>query len=84
MPRCPGCGWIPTKDARWQCHKCDAIFNTFETGAICPDCGIIFKKTQCILCGGCFPYDDWFEDGDFIQVPIKEKDIKDLTIQNDQ
>ncbi|TFF86212.1 MAG: hypothetical protein EU551_02075 [Promethearchaeota archaeon] len=79
MPRCPGCGWIPTKEARWECHKCHAIFNTFETGAICPGCSVVFKKTQCLSCRGCYPYEDWFEDGDFLEVSEKQKD-EDITI----
>ncbi|MHA1230528.1 MAG: hypothetical protein ACTSRP_12690 [Candidatus Helarchaeota archaeon] len=80
MPRCPSCGWTPNKSAKWQCNKCNTIFNTFETGGICPQCGEFFKKTQCLFCGACYPFEDWYEEDDFFYEKIKKREDDDVTI----
>jgi len=37
---CPKCGWRPSEDSIW-CHDpgCGHIWNAFDTGGICPNCG---------------------------------------------
>jgi len=84
MPKCPECNWVPTVEKDWECHKCGAIFNTFKTGAICPSCGVIYKKTQCPECDGCFPYEEWFDDDDFLFTPISSSQKEDMNLLKGQ
>jgi hypothetical protein len=35
--KCPKCKWKPNSEKLWQC-TCNHIWNTFETGGICPKC----------------------------------------------
>jgi Zn-dependent protease len=56
MPRrdnfsCPSCGARPPMGVLWTCAACQTMFDTFETGAICPQCRASFSATQCIDCG---------------------------------
>jgi hypothetical protein len=57
--RCPKCGWTPRAEDRWQCH-CRHIWNTFDTGGVCPGCMYQWKETQCLRCGQMSPHSDWY------------------------
>ena len=35
--RCPICGWVPKKTDLWWC-TCRHVWNTFDTGGVCPAC----------------------------------------------
>ncbi|MCE9584531.1 MAG: M50 family metallopeptidase [Planctomycetes bacterium] len=56
---CPSCRVSPPKGAYWGCDKCSAGFDTFETGAMCPNCGARFETTRCVDCGEMSPIDAW-------------------------
>jgi hypothetical protein len=62
--RCPKCKWEPDGKAHWQC-SCGIMWDTFSTGARCPNCGKIWDKTQCVIhSGGCdkwSPHLDWYD-----------------------
>jgi hypothetical protein len=57
--RCPLCGWTPRKNSRWMC-KCHHIWNTFDTGGVCPACLYQWKITQCLRCLGISAHSDWY------------------------
>ena len=59
--RCPRCGWTPGPGERWMC-VCSCLWDTFETGGRCPDCGRRWHQTQCKLCGEWSPHEDWYAD----------------------
>lgn len=49
--KCPKCKWHPTSEKLWQC-SCLQIFDTFDTGAICPNtrCKKRWVDTCCPKC----------------------------------
>lgn len=47
--KCPKCSWKPTGEKLWQC-SCKHIWNTFETGAVCPKCKKRWEDTSCPKC----------------------------------
>ncbi|HTS05114.1 MAG TPA: M50 family metallopeptidase [Candidatus Eisenbacteria bacterium] len=56
MPRrngytCPTCNTAPPIGQYWRCSQCGQSFDTFETGAVCPNCKSQFPATQCLDCG---------------------------------
>lgn len=57
--RCPLCGWQPGAEDRWSC-QCGHVWNTFDTGGVCPGCLYQWKVTQCIACGRISPHSDWY------------------------
>ena len=59
---CPGCGYVPTAGDRWMCAPdgCGALWDTFETGARCPDCGAKFVWTACPGCHRAFRHQSWY------------------------
>jgi Zn-dependent protease len=64
MPRhegfaCPSCGAAPVKGAFWGCGKCRTAFDTFETRAVCPQCGTQFEATKCLECGSIHSMGEW-------------------------
>jgi hypothetical protein len=61
---CPRCGWQPSREDRWMCG-CLHVWNTFETGGVCPGCGRMWSDTQCLRCHAWSPHGDWYapEDG---------------------
>ncbi len=62
--RCPRCRWEPGKKDRWSC-LCGHIWNTFDTGGVCPSCGHAWPDTQCLRCIEWSRHDDWYVgDGD--------------------
>lgn len=69
--RCPKCRWRPDGMARWQCSYCPepenffggcgAIWNTFETRGLCPDCRHQWRWTSCPSCCQWSLHEDWYE-----------------------
>jgi hypothetical protein len=59
--RCPSCGWAPGRDDLWAC-TCLHLWNTFETGGVCPACGRQWAETQCPRCSSWSPHLDWYAD----------------------
>ena len=59
--RCPRCDWEPGRDHVWMC-TCLHVWNTFETGGICPECGRQWQETQCARCKAWSPHADWYAD----------------------
>lgn len=58
--RCPLCGWTPGPDDRWSC-ACGHVWNTFDTGGVCPGCLHQWTSTQCLACLRWSPHSDWYE-----------------------
>ena len=56
---CPSCKASPSTGAFWKCPKCGKAFDTFESLARCPSCGLEFASTRCPDCGGSHPMSDW-------------------------
>jgi len=57
--RCPLCGWSPRKEDLWSC-ACGCVWNTFDTGGVCPACLHQWSETQCLSCGRWSPHSDWY------------------------
>ena len=57
--RCPLCGWSPRKEDRWFCD-CGHIWNTFDTGGVCPACLHQWSETQCLSCKRWSPHSLWY------------------------
>lgn len=58
---CPKCQWKPSASSLWQC-ECGCLWNTFQTRAVCPDCGQKYSWTQCLACHVRSPHEDWYHD----------------------
>lgn len=56
---CPRCKTAPPLGAYWNCSHCGQSFDTFATGASCPNCRTQFNVTRCLDCGGTRPIADW-------------------------
>ncbi len=56
---CPTCKTSPPAGAYWKCGHCGQPFDTFETGAECPNCHFQFPATQCLDCGRQHPLSEW-------------------------
>jgi Zn-dependent protease len=56
---CPSCHAAPPIGALWACGRCRTAFDTFETHASCPGCGLRFTSTRCFDCGGTHPIEEW-------------------------
>ncbi len=56
---CPACKTSPPIGTYWKCAKCGQPFDTFQTGAVCPNCRSQFPSTQCLDCGRAHPLHDW-------------------------
>jgi len=73
---CPRCQWEPDGKPYWQCG-CGVVWDTFSTGARCPGCGKVWKRTQCIQhAGGCNAYSlhlDWYKGLDDIIEKLREE-----------
>lgn len=72
---CPKCEWKPTPDCRWDC-TCGCTWNTFDTRAVCPDCGKQWAETQCHSCHGMSPHDDWYVDLDGTKPHLKKEETE--------
>jgi Zn-dependent protease len=64
MPRrpefsCPVCHASPPIGAFWVCGKCRTPFDTFATGAICPNCATAYPATMCLDCRSLRPLNEW-------------------------
>jgi len=57
--RCPKCGWVPRPENRWSCN-CGHIWNTFDTGGMCPGCRYQWKITMCPACRQWSAHSDWY------------------------
>jgi Zn-dependent protease len=56
---CPSCRTAPPLGAFWHCGKCTQQFDTFASGAVCPNCGAQFALTGCLDCREAFPMSAW-------------------------
>jgi Zn-dependent protease len=57
--KCPSCESAPPIGAWWTCSQCGKPFDTFETQAVCPHCGVQFAGTRCLDCGEMHAMDEW-------------------------
>ncbi len=58
--RCPICGWEPSKTDLWSCH-CGHLWNTFDTGGVCPACLLQWAYTACPACRIWSRHADWYQ-----------------------
>jgi Zn-dependent protease len=56
---CPACHNAPPIGTYWKCANCGQAFDTFETGAACPNCRTQFPTTRCLDCGRLHPMSEW-------------------------
>jgi len=56
---CPTCKTAPPVGEYWRCANCKQSFDTFATGAVCPNCGARFDVTGCLDCGRQHPMAEW-------------------------
>jgi Zn-dependent protease len=56
---CPTCKISPPIGDYWRCANCHQLFDTFQTGAVCPHCGARFDVTRCLDCGALHPLHEW-------------------------
>jgi Zn-dependent protease len=56
---CPECRQPPINGPVWRCAKCLKPFDTFESQAVCPNCGAQSPVTQCLDCGRAHPISEW-------------------------
>jgi Zn-dependent protease len=56
---CPSCGVAPLRGPFWGCGHCRNHFDTFEHGAVCPNCGEFFNLTTCPECQQRHPMEEW-------------------------
>jgi hypothetical protein len=57
--RCPLCGWTPRKNDHWMC-VCKHVWNTFDTGGVCPACLYQWAITMCLACGRWSAHSEWY------------------------
>ncbi len=57
--RCPFCGWSPGARDLWMC-SCNHMWNTFDTGGVCPKCLVQWLNTQCHRCHQWSPHSVWY------------------------
>jgi hypothetical protein len=68
--RCPLCQWQPKTSSRWRCSNnrrpenffngCGAVWNTFTTRGLCPNCGHQWRWTACLSCHDWSLHEDWY------------------------
>jgi hypothetical protein len=58
---CPTCEWEPPSSATWTC-ECGHAWHTFDTQGQCPECGTVWRETQCHECHEWSPHHDWYHD----------------------
>jgi Zn-dependent protease/DNA-directed RNA polymerase subunit RPC12/RpoP len=56
---CPACKTAPPLGEFWKCGKCGQPFDTFQTGAVCPNCRTQFAATKCLDCGAEHSMSEW-------------------------
>jgi hypothetical protein len=57
--KCPVCRWTPAAHDRWMCN-CGHLWNTFDTGGVCPNCLLKWAYTACPACQLFSPHSDWY------------------------
>ena len=57
--QCPSCNTAPPIGEYWKCSNCGQAFDTFQTGAVCPNCRTQFPATRCLDCGHLHPMHEW-------------------------
>jgi hypothetical protein len=57
--KCPKCHWEPKKKSKWYC-SCGHVWNTFDTGGVCPACQKKWQNTQCISCEKWSKHLSWY------------------------
>jgi hypothetical protein len=66
---CPKCGWEPDGYAHWRC-TCGHSWNTFDTKAKCPACGIQWQDTSCPGCGQSSKHELWYTSSEKQTEPV--------------
>jgi Zn-dependent protease len=56
---CPCCKASPPIGNLWKCGQCGKPFDTFQTRAVCPHCGLQFAATMCLDCRRQHPMSEW-------------------------
>ncbi len=56
---CPVCKESPPIGKFWRCGRCGNGFDTFETGAFCPNCRTEYSVTACPYCLNSKPMVEW-------------------------
>lgn len=56
---CPSCHAAPPVGGYWACGRCRKPFDTFQTQAVCPNCGEQLARTRCVECGAVNPISAW-------------------------
>jgi len=56
---CPTCHASPPIGDYWLCGQCRKPFDTFQSQAMCPNCGARYNTTRCLDCGRLSPMNDW-------------------------
>jgi Zn-dependent protease len=56
---CPACKTAPPVGSYWKCANCGGTFDTFQTGAVCPNCRTQFPTTRCLDCGHLHSMNEW-------------------------
>ncbi len=59
---CPGCRTAPPLGAFWKCGTCGQLFDSFQAGAVCPNCSAHFANTMCLDCQEQHPMAEWVAD----------------------
>jgi Zn-dependent protease len=57
--QCPSCNTAPPVGSYWKCANCGGTFDTFQSGAVCPNCRTHFPTTRCLDCGHSHPMHEW-------------------------
>src|SRR5438270_1361238 len=57
--QCPSCKTAPPIGEYWKCSNCGQAFDTFQTGAVCPNCRTQFPFTRCLDCGHLHAMNQW-------------------------
>jgi len=56
---CPTCKASPPIGDYWVCGQCRKPFDTFQSQAVCPNCGARFSTTRCLDCGRPSSMNEW-------------------------
>lgn len=56
---CPRCHSAPPLGTFWKCRQCGQSFDTFQTGASCPNCNARYDMTTCLDCSESRPMIEW-------------------------
>jgi hypothetical protein len=79
---CSHCKWQPKAEDRWFCMpSCNASWNTFWTGGVCPKCLYRWLKTQCLSCGEISLHEDWYHYPDGDNVSEREQSDTPTTVE---